>query len=105
MFINFFLFFFRITENEISKIVEEESKKQMEILVEREKRIQENIKKHDDELLKRLTEAEKNLKSRREIIDEELSQRERHLSKMALEWKDRHDEIMRISANFQVVRS
>lgn len=82
--------------------MEEENKKQMEILVEREKRIQENIKKHDDDLLNRLREAEEELKTRREIIDNELSQRQKHLSEMAMEWKERHDEIIKISVNFQV---
>lgn len=74
----------------------------MKFLAEREKRIQENLKKYEEDILLKLMEAEKELIVRKDCIDEELAERQRHLSKMAIEWNAKHQEIIQLSKNFYV---
>lgn len=74
----------------------------MRELIKREKRIQEYLKIHEEEMLGRLKDAEKELDERRDTIDKELTERQLHLGRMALQWQEKHSEIMALSKNFEV---
>ncbi|KAL0273382.1 UNVERIFIED_CONTAM: hypothetical protein PYX00_006061 [Menopon gallinae] len=95
----------RITEEEVERTIRDEKNKQMRELVMREKRIQEQLKNHEEEMLLRLRDAEKELNERRVTIDKELTERQLHLGRMALQWQEKHNEILALSKDFEAVKN
>lgn len=74
----------------------------MRVLIEREKRIQEYLRDYEENLLGKLLEAEKGLTLQKDLIDEQFAERKKYLFKMAVEWKETHEEIIRLANNFYV---
>ncbi|KAK6626389.1 hypothetical protein RUM43_006700 [Polyplax serrata] len=91
-----------VTETEVKNIAQEERGRQMRVLTEREKRIQEYLRDYEEHLLGKLLEAEKGLTLQKDLIDEQFAERKKYLFKMAVEWKETHEEIIRLANNFYV---
>ncbi|KAK6637143.1 hypothetical protein RUM44_007557 [Polyplax serrata] len=94
-----------VTETEVKNIAQEERGRQMRVLIEREKRIQEYLRDYEENLLGKLLEAEKGLTLQKDLIDEQFAERKKYLFKMAVEWKETHEEIIRLANNFYTINN